>query len=150
VVSLSTLDHFERATDIEASLRELARVQPAGGRLLLTLDNPANPEVALRRLLPRGLVRRLRADTFYLGETVGERRGGRLLTDAGYEVERVAYLIHALRYPAIRLLRWVDRPRLTGLRRIVEGLLLAAETLDKLPTRGVTGHYVAWVSRKNG
>lgn len=149
IASLSTLDHFEEKRDIGASLRELARVQSPGGRLLLTLDNPANPEVALRRLLPAIVLRRLRADTFFVGKSMGAWEGGRLLEESGYLVERIDYLIHAFRYPAIRALDWLERRRLGPLLVAAERAVLVAERLARFPSRRLTGHYVAWVARKN-
>ena len=60
VVSNSTLDHFDDAAQIEVALGELARVLRPGGILLLTLDNPLNPIVAVTKALPRqGLNRAL-------------------------------------------------------------------------------------------
>jgi len=47
IVSNSTLDHFDDASEIDRSVLELARVLRPGGTLILTLDNPANPLVAL-------------------------------------------------------------------------------------------------------
>ena len=48
IVSFSTLDHFESVAELDAGLSELARVLSPGGRLLVSLDNAANPLVALR------------------------------------------------------------------------------------------------------
>lgn len=148
IASLSTLDHFEAKREISASLHELARVQPPGGRLLLTLDNPANPEVALRRLLPPAVVNRLRADTFFVGESLDAREGRRLLEEAGYSVERVDYLIHAFRYPAIRVLRWLEGRRALRLLAAAERAVLAAERLAQVASRSLTGHYLAWTAVK--
>jgi len=52
VLSNSTLDHFDGAAQIRVSLAEPARVLRPGGRLLVTLDNPANPLLALSKALP--------------------------------------------------------------------------------------------------
>ena len=49
VVSNSTLDHFATREEIVAALREIHRVLRLDGCLLLTLDNLANPVVALSR-----------------------------------------------------------------------------------------------------
>ncbi len=51
VVSNSTLDHFRTPADIQTSFAELHRVLAPGGSLILTLDNPSNPVVALQKLL---------------------------------------------------------------------------------------------------
>ena len=69
IVSTSTLDHFDLAEDFVASIRELARVLRPGGRLLLTMDNPANPTYQLLRL-----VCRLPGAPFELGYTPGKKQ----------------------------------------------------------------------------
>jgi SAM-dependent methyltransferase len=147
VISLSTLDHFSKADEIALSLRELRRVLRPGGQLLLTLDNPTNPEVALRRTLPAHLVARLRADTFPIGETLSSRRGEEVLRNSGFHVQGTRYLLHAVRYPSIRLLAILDGlwPAMIP---AIERLLMAFEALDHLPTRALTGHYVAWNARR--
>jgi SAM-dependent methyltransferase len=147
VVSLSTLDHFAAVAEIVASVAELHRVLAPGGRLILTLDNPRNPEVALRSRLPEAVRRRLRADTFPLGRTLGAEPGRRVLREAGLFVEREDYLVHAVRYPAIRLLRWLER-RSPACARRVERAVEMAERLRRLPTRSLTGHYVGWIATK--
>ena len=126
-------------------MAEAFRVLRPGGRLLLTLDNPWNPEVALRRALPEAIVSRLRADTFPLGVTLSGRRGRRLLERSGFVVVHQTYLVHAPRYPAIRLLAWLDRRGRAGW---AESLVDRLEALARWPSRAVTGHYVAWVARK--
>jgi SAM-dependent methyltransferase len=147
VVSLSTLDHFEGVADIALSIAEIYRVLAPGGRLVLTLDNPRNPEVALRSRLPEPIRRRLRADTFPLGRTLGAREGRQVLRAAGFRVEREEYLVHVARYPAIRLLRWLERRRPAWARR-AERTVQAGERLDRLPTRSLTGHYLGWTAVK--
>jgi SAM-dependent methyltransferase len=148
VLSLSTLDHFETVGDIEQSLAELFRVLSAGGRLVLTLDNPSNPEVALRSRLPGPILRRLRADTFPLGRTLGVRQARRALEAAGFEIEREDYLIHSVRYPAIRLLAWLERVAGPAWARRGEMGVAAADILGRLPTRRLTAHYLGWIAAK--
>ena len=60
VVSNSTLDHFDTRDQIVESLRGLHRALRSGGRLLLTMDNLANPAVALRNALPARLLHRFK------------------------------------------------------------------------------------------
>jgi SAM-dependent methyltransferase len=145
IISLSTLDHLSSEEHIAQAVAEAFRVLRPAGRLLLTLDNPWNPEVALRRALPRAIVSRLRADTFPLGVTLSGRRGRQVLERAGFVVEEQRYLVHAPRYPAIRILAWLDRLGRAGwAERVVHGL----EALGHWPSRAITGHYVAWAARK--
>ena len=56
VVSNSTLDHFETSREIERAVAEIHRVLAPRGLFILTLDNPANPAVALRNALPFALL----------------------------------------------------------------------------------------------
>jgi ubiquinone/menaquinone biosynthesis C-methylase UbiE len=86
VVSLSTLDHFDLHTDIETSLAELVRVLRPGGTLILTLDNLANPIIALRAVLPFRLLQAAGVVPYEIGRTCGPRRLGRFVTRAGLEV----------------------------------------------------------------
>jgi SAM-dependent methyltransferase len=147
VLSLSTLDHLSSEREIRAALAECFRVLRPGGRLLLTLDNPWNPEVALRWALPPAIVSRLRADTFPLGVTLGRRRGRRALEETGFVVQTESYLVHVPRYPAIRILAWLDR---RGRADRAERLVGRLEALARWPSRAFTGHYVAWVAKKPG
>lgn len=148
VVSNSTLDHFHSMAEIASALRELHRVLRRGGQLLLTMDNPANPVVALRNALPFGLLRGLRLVPYPTGATCGPRRLGRLLRQSGFEVRRTAALLHCPRALAVAIARWLQRRGseerqsrfLRGLRRW--------ERLADLPTRYLTGYYVGIDARK--
>jgi SAM-dependent methyltransferase len=131
-VSTSTLDHFQARADIDAALRELHRVLAPGGLAVVTLDNPWNPLVALRNSLParpRALV------PYYVGATLGPRALRAALAGAGFAVEELAAVLHAPRLAA-RALRPPAR------------LLLAAERLERWPTRFLTGQFVAARARR--
>src|SRR3989442_456719 len=85
IVSTSTLDHFGRASDIEAAFAELNRVLRPGGELVITMDNARNPVIALRE--------RVQAPLLWLGilpyfTGVSCDAGGlrRLLTEAGFQI----------------------------------------------------------------
>ena len=144
VLSLSTLDHFEGIDSIVDSLQELMRVLVPGGRLLLTLDNPWNPEVRLRTGLPSGLVSRLRADRFAWGKLLNTWQAERVFRRLGITVKRRGYLIHAPRYVGIRMLNWLERRRWNAWTRRVVRLIEAFELLSRSPLRAFTGHYIAW------
>ena len=89
VLSNSTLDHFETASELRASLGELARVVKPGGVLIVTLDNPSNP---LYRVL-RWTARRGWAP-FALGCTMRGAELNASLRDCGFEVVANEWLIH--------------------------------------------------------
>ena len=132
VVSTSTLDHFPSRAGVEAALRELHRVLVPGGLAVVTLDNPRNPLVALRNALP---FRPLVLVPYYVGATLGPRGLGAALESVGFAVEELAAVMHVPRIAARAL-----RPPLR--------LLLAAERLERWPTRFLTGQFVAARARR--
>jgi SAM-dependent methyltransferase len=149
VFSDSTLDHFHAEDEILQSLRELGRVLRPGGVLLLTMDNPRNPIVWLRNLRPE-LWRRLGLVPYMVGVTCSARRLEQLLATAGFEVPATGTIMHSPRVLLVPICRWLARrdgrcqptPRwLDWLRRV--------ESLDRLPLRQLTGHFVAVVARKS-
>ncbi|HKW80186.1 MAG TPA: methyltransferase domain-containing protein, partial [Casimicrobiaceae bacterium] len=105
VVSNSTLDHFDARNEILAALHGIHRVLRSGGRLLLTMDNAANPAVALRNMLPFSLLRRVGLVAYPIGATGGPRRLSRMVRAAGFEVQDTVALLHCPRAPAIALAR---------------------------------------------
>jgi SAM-dependent methyltransferase len=145
VLSNSTLDHFRRAAEVELALGELARVLRPGGRLVLTLDNPINPIIALRNRLPSRLVHAVRRVAFEPGWTCGPRRARRMLEEAGLRVGEVTAVLHAPRTALAAIGAGGGRARSLALR-----IALAAEGLERLPTRFLTGHYVALEARRPG
>ena len=135
VVSNSTLDHFPAGGDVEAAVRELHRVLEPGGLLVLTLDNPWHPLVALRNALPFRLLARIGLVPYYVGVTCGPRGLRRVLGEAGFVVERVTAVLHVPRVAARAL-----RPPLR--------LLLEGERLERWPSRFLTGQFVAARARR--
>jgi SAM-dependent methyltransferase len=143
VLSNSTLDHFPTFADVERGLAELYRVLRPGGTLILTLDNLANPLVALRNALPFGLVRRLHLVPVYVGASCGPRRMRGMLDAAGFRIEETTAVMHAPRVIAVPLCGLFDRRfGQRGGERLLSALA-AWEQLERLPTRFVTGHFVA-------
>ena len=143
IVSLSTLDHLESLAEVDRALRELLRVLAPGGTLALTLDNRANPVVALRNLLPGAALRRAGLVAYEVGPTVGPRRLERLVRSAGGRPRRCEALMHCPRLPAVALARRLRRPRSRA------GFLRAArrfDALDRLPTRFVTAYFTGIVA----
>jgi SAM-dependent methyltransferase len=148
VASFSTLDHFQTLDELAASLRELRRVLAPGGHLILTLDNLRNPLVALRNGLPFSWVNRLGIVPYRVGRTVGPRRLQALLEEVGFEVEEVGAVLHVPRVIAVALSNLVDRLGSDSIRRCFLRLLLAFEPLSRLPTRFLTGYFIAVRARR--
>jgi SAM-dependent methyltransferase len=130
VVSTSTLDHFESVRDIATALSELRRVLAHGGVLIVSLDNLANPLVALRNALPFTWLNSIGLVPYYVGAscTPGDLR--RLLVEAGFDVQTTTAVMHVPRVAVLALGR--------GARE-----LMALEALERFPTRFVTGQFVA-------
>lgn len=148
IVSLSTLDHFGCESEILASLCELARALRAGGRLVLTMDNPANPAVWLRNALPQRWLFRAGLVPYRMGVTCGRRRLTRLLRTAGFEVEATTAILHCPRILAVAMANAADRSESEPGRDRLLRVLASFEALEKWPTRFLTGYYVAVLARK--
>ena len=148
VVSLSSLDHFRTFDELAASLRELHRVLPPGGQLILTLDNLMNPLVALRNALPFSLMNRLGIVPYRIGRTAGPRRLQGLLEKTGFTVEEIGAVMHVPRVFAVALANLVDRLGSDSIRRGFLGFLLSFERLARWPTCYLTGYFVAVRARR--
>jgi SAM-dependent methyltransferase len=147
VFSDSTLDHFDSDAGIRQSLRELHRVLRPGGTLLLTMDNPANPLVWLRNLSP-GFWIRLGIVPYAVGATCGTRRLTRWLEQAGFDVSETGVIMHLPRVLMVPFCRWLARSGAAQPGTRLRGWLQRAEGLGRLPTRALTGHFIAVVARK--
>lgn len=152
VVSNSTLDHFSSVDDIGSALVELRRVMMPGGTLLLTLDNLGNPFVALRAVLPRsvfdlvwqrfgGLAARVAPNP--PGVTCGIRTLERLVSGAGLRVCERGSMLHCPRVLAVLVADQFEQRASARMQQRFLDALLRFEALDALPTRFVTGHFVA-------
>ncbi len=138
VISTSTLDHFPAREPFGRALDELARVLCPGGTLLITLDNSRNPWYHLLRWGSR------RGWTpFTLGYTASRRELTRALGERGLRVESAEYLLHNPR--GISTLLFIGLRRMLG--RFASGpigaLLLAFSLCARLPTRSITGCFLA-------
>lgn len=142
ITSFSTLDHFDGADDLDAGLGELARVLAPEGRLLVTLDNAANPLVALRNTLPERWLQATRLVPCHVGTTCGRKELDRKLAAHGLSVECRATVMHVPRVAALGAAAvWPRGHSLLS-------FLLAGERLGALPTRSLTGQFVAALAVK--
>jgi SAM-dependent methyltransferase len=142
VFSGSTLDHFDDAHSVRQSLAELRRVLRPGGHLILTMDNPANPIIWIRNgpLLP--WLRRAGIVPYQVGRALGPRALAASVRDAGFHVNATTAVMHCPRVLAVGCSTLVDR----GPRACHDAFLralMACEALERLPTRWLTGHYIA-------
>lgn len=148
VVSNSTLDHFARHADIVTALRGLHRILRPGGRLLLTMDNLANPAVALRNALPLPLLRRLGLVVYPVGATLGPWRLRKLLREAGFDVLEVTALLHCPRVVSVAQARRRERSATPEAQRRFLRNALRWEWLAHWPTRFLTGYFVGISAQK--
>jgi hypothetical protein len=119
-----------------------------GGVLLLTLDNPQNPLIWLRNHLPYRLLSRLGLVPYFVGRTWSRRDARQQLESLGLEISDETAIAHAPRAPAIWLDSLSSRWRSTRLGHVLLRAYLAFECLERLPTRYLTGYYVAIRARR--
>jgi len=143
IVSDSTLDHFERFEELEQALREIRRVLRSGGQLVMTLDNPYNPAIAVRNALPIRLLRRIGIVPYFVGATYGPRRLRRVLESTGFEIHELDAIAHAPRVLAIPAARVIFRHSSKKLQERYSRALMAFESMARWPTRFVSGHFIA-------
>ncbi len=154
VVSNSTLDHFGSREEIAIALAELRRVLRPGGELVLTLDNPLNPFIALMRTLPRGRLNRVwlrfgaatarvGLNPYYVGATLGPRALRRLLPSLGFETLELRAIVHCPRPLAVAAGQYLERRAKPRSQERFLRALAAFERLSALPTRYLSGYFVA-------
>jgi SAM-dependent methyltransferase len=145
VISPSTLDHFESPGDIAVSLDELARVLRPGGVLLISLDNPRNPSYQLLRWLSRK-----HWTPFVLGRTVSLASLKRMLIERGFRIEESSYLIHNPRGISTVLFLALRKALGNFASGPIRGLLSVFSLLGRLPSRSLTGCFLAVSAIKQG
>jgi SAM-dependent methyltransferase len=142
VISNSTLDHFATRDDLLAGLRELSRILERRGALLLTLDNPANPIVALRNVTPR-FWRRIGIVPYPVGPTLGRGSVRRALQQLGFDIVAEAAFMHCPRVLAVAMAGVLEKHAGARSQKRFVAAVEAFERMAEWPTRYVTGHYVA-------
>ncbi|CAD7846401.1 MAG: hypothetical protein [Olavius algarvensis Delta 4 endosymbiont] len=148
IFSNSTLDHFGSVAQIVRSIDECYRILKPGGHFILTLDNPFNPVIALRQMLPYWLLVKLGITTFYYGKTLAPGRLRQLLVAAGFTVRHMEAILHCPRILAILASRIIDnRAPDNGKERFLS-VLNRFEKLGRLPTRFISGYFIAVCCRK--
>lgn len=150
VVSLSTLDHFPRAADVLDAMRELHRVLAPGGVLILTLDNLANPVIALRNSLPYRLTHAAGLVPYPVGQTFTPDGVRAIAEEAGFRVNDMTAVMHAPRVIAIPLMRALSGSNNGRAARMMQRAAMRFEGLRRLKSRFRTGHFIAIRAVKPG
>jgi SAM-dependent methyltransferase len=143
IVSNSTLDHFRSRKELIASMRELNRVTRPGGELVLTLDNRANPVVALRNALPFHWLNHIRVLPYYVGVTCGPRGLRKLLAETNWDLREMDAILHCPRFLVIQLSQILVRRAGIKTQKQFFTRLARFERLARWPTRYLTGYFVA-------
>ena len=150
IVSISTLDHFEDASQIAAALGELFAALQPGGLLLVTLDNPSNPVVRLRNAIPWKFLKRIGLVPYPTGATLGIEEFRKLLERTGFEVSSAATLLHVPRSAAILIARMLSYMPGSAPVSLFCGCARMFEVFGKLPTATFTGYYTAFQAQRPG
>ena len=143
--------------EITVAVGELARVLRPGGHLVLTLDNPANPVVALGKALPRrgltapGAPSGKAARASVSRRTTWARRStrGRCVRPcaAGLEPTEETTLVHAPRVVAVIVAEALES-RSPRAQSVFLALLAACERLGSTPIGRFTAHTNALLAVK--
>ncbi len=143
ILSNSTLDHFPGRGDLFASLAELHRILKPGGVLIITMDNPWNPVVWVRNRLPYRLLRRLGIIPYYMGVTLSRPELVDALESAGFRVDDSTVIVHSPRIVAIWASSLIGRTKREWMKSCFVRLLKAMERIERLPSKSLTGYFVA-------
>ena len=146
VLSNSTLDHFETEAEIERSVLEFARVLEVRGRLLITLDNPVNPFVWIRNLLPQRATGAVGLVPYFIGKTLPMQKLVGLLEQSGFCILERRHTMHAPRVFFLHLLGTIQKS--PAISNAILRSMLAMEVAAGLPSASLTGHYSAVLAER--
>jgi malonyl-CoA O-methyltransferase len=135
IVSISTLDHLPPPL-LPAGLRELCRVLAPGGCLILTLDSRHNPLHVFSNALRRRLGRIHAERCYSLGDVRRALAGQRVTVTDETAVYHVPFPFNAVAKEAERRLG-------DPANRAIRVAVRAFAALGRLPTRFLTGRYIA-------
>ena len=71
-----------------------------------------------------------------------------MVTAAGFEIVSIGSLMHTPRFPSVVVCNVCDWLGAVSLGRLAVRVILGAERLDRLPTRFLTGYFVAVVATR--
>lgn len=143
IICPSTLDHFPDPRDLGLSLRELARVLTADGRIIVTLDNRQNILDPLLRL-----VNRLGWTPYYLGRSYTVRELRRELELAGFTVQDTTAILQNPRLLAVGAVTLARKLRWSPLTKAVRRTIIGAQRLERTRLRYYLGSFVAAIATR--
>lgn len=135
IVSISTLDHLPPAM-LPGALAELCRVLAPGGAMVLTLDSGHNPLHVLSNALRRRLGR-IHAERCYTVREVESALAGQPVSLAE------ASAIYHVQFPVNFLAKQAERLIGAHADPLIRAVVRASAVLARLPTRFLTGRYIA-------
>jgi len=143
VFSPSTLDHLDGLPAIASAVAELAATVRPGGRLLITLDNPANPLLRLRGVVYRRTGPVSGIIPFPIGCSLSRRALADVVAEAGLQVLESGYLLHSPRVVGLWAGEWAARGGHSRAARTLRTLFGRVDRVAAaLPSRRWTGHFV--------
>ena len=143
IVSTSTLDHFPAITGLREALKSLSSLLAPGGELFITLDNLANPIIALRNAIPHEQRMRMGLTPYYVGATCRPAQLNNYLIEAGLGVVEMTAVVHFPRMPGMLLGRLLERYNCHRAALRLLAMMQRFEALSWAPTKYLTGHFIA-------
>ncbi|MGD9015031.1 MAG: class I SAM-dependent methyltransferase [Candidatus Omnitrophota bacterium] len=143
IISNSTLDHFPKKKDIAIALRELYRILKPRGILIITLDNPLNPIVSLRNMLPYRLLKSLGLIQYYVGRTLSKSELIRMLELSGFKTQSITFIDHTPRLLVVWIGYILEKINIRVIKTCFHRILENCEYLQRTPLRNFTGNFVA-------
>ena len=148
VISNSTLDHFQQASDIHVAISELFRVIRPGGSFIVTMDNMQNPVVWLRNHAPGGWLQKTGVVPYFVGRSLTRSGLVEALRSAGFETLESTAIMHCPRLIAVARASAVQQRGDSGEQKRFLSRLRRWERLQHWPSRYFTGYFVAARARR--
>ena len=143
IISNSTLDHFPEKKDIGTAVHELSRILKPRGTLIITLDNPLNPIVSLRNMLPYHLLKSLGLIHYYVGKTISKSELIRLLELNGFKTQSITFIDHTPRLLVVWIGHIIEKINNRAIKTCFSRILESCEYLQRTPLGNFTGNFVA-------
>lgn len=149
VISNSTLDHFTAKKHIIHSLQEICFITKKGGLLILTLDNPLNPLIFIRNILPYRLLKTLQLIPYFMGSLVPRGELVKIMKSVGFSIINSSYIAHCPRLIIFGAERFLSRIGKHSLLQSFIRIMNRFEALKKMPVQSFTAQFIMVSAKKN-